>query len=189
MIEIKDLIEIGKFQKTHALKGELNAILEIDPSFLENGNAMIIEDDGILVPYFVDSVRGKGKTSYLIKIKGIEDENTAKEFVNKNIYAIKAEASEYFEYENEEELISENELAGYEICDAKGNRIGEIDYIDSSTANVLFVVKDNEDEKIFIPAIDEFIIELDKNNKIIKMELPEGLLDLNSKNKKNETEF
>ena len=41
MIEVNDIVAIGKFQKTHALKGELNAILEIDSEFLEEGNAII----------------------------------------------------------------------------------------------------------------------------------------------------
>ena len=33
MIKEEDTIKIGKFQKTHALKGELNALLDIDPEY------------------------------------------------------------------------------------------------------------------------------------------------------------
>ena len=35
MIKEEELIEIGKFQKTHALKGELNALLDVGPEYLE----------------------------------------------------------------------------------------------------------------------------------------------------------
>ncbi len=59
MIEVNDIVAIGKFQKTHALKGELNAILEIDSEFLEEGNAIIAEIDGIYVPFYIKSIRKK----------------------------------------------------------------------------------------------------------------------------------
>lgn len=65
MIEEKDIKAIGKFQKTHALKGELNAILDIDSEYVSEGNAVVVDIDGIFVPFFASSVRPKGSTSYL----------------------------------------------------------------------------------------------------------------------------
>ena len=51
MIEEKDLTPVGKFLKTHALKGELNAILEIDPEFFTEGYPLVIDVDGAFVPF------------------------------------------------------------------------------------------------------------------------------------------
>ena len=74
MIKEEDTLIIGKFQKTHALKGELNAIIDIDPECFVEGKPLIVEIDGILVPFYVDTYRKKGSLSILIKLDGIESE-------------------------------------------------------------------------------------------------------------------
>lgn len=184
MIESKDIVTIGKFQKTHALKGELNAILDVDPSFIEEGNAMIVEIEGIFVPFFAESIREKGKTSYLIKIKGVDDELTAKEFVNQSIYGLKTKIADYLEVDPDE-LKSDDDLIDYLILNSDGKEIGRVERIDSSTANVLFIINTQDDETVYIPAAEEFIKEIDDEGKRIIMQLPEGLIDLNSKKEDN----
>lgn len=179
MIEQKNITAIGKFQKTHALKGELNAILDIDAAFLSEGNAVIVELDGIFVPFFASSIRPKGNTSYLVKLDGIDSEEEARRFVNKIIYALKSELAPFLEVE-EEDIADEDELIGYEIIDHDTNNvIGEIEAIDSSTSNLLFIVASPSGDTIYIPAAEEFVVEIDDEGKKIYMRLPEGLIDLN----------
>lgn len=179
MITSNEIKAIGKFQKTHALKGELNAILDIDPEYVTDGNAIVVDIDGIFVPFFASSIRPKGATSYLIKLDGIDSEEDARQFVNKIIYGIKNELASFLEID-EEDIMDEDELEGYEIIDDQTNEsIGKIESIDSSTENLLFVVETNEGETVYIPAVDDFIIEVDDNEKIIRMNLPTGLVDLN----------
>lgn len=182
MIESRDITAIGKFQKTHALKGELNALLDIDPGYVEDGNALIMDVDGIYVPFFATGVRPKGTNSYLVKLDGIDSEEEARQFVNKEIYAVKKNVADYLDLD-EDEIADEDELIGYMIIDEEtGKEIGEIEDIDDSTQNLLFVVKSEDGEVIFIPAVDEFIMEIDEDRKVIIMNLPAGLLDLNIKN-------
>ncbi len=69
MIEKKDIVEIGKFQKTHALKGELNALLNVPEEYVEDGNPLIVEMDGILVPFYTESFRSNDATSFLHKLQ------------------------------------------------------------------------------------------------------------------------
>ena len=181
MIDEKDIKSVGKFQKTHALKGELNAILDIDPQYVEEGNAIILDVDGIFVPFFASSVRPKGSTSYLIKLDGIDSEEEAKPFVNKIIYGIKSELAAFLDLE-EDDILEDDDMVGYRIIDeANGSEIGKVESLDSSTDNLLFVVITGDGEEIFIPAAEEFVDEINDDEKIIKMSLPDGLLDLNKK--------
>ena len=167
MIEHSNISAIGKFQKTHALKGELNAILDIDPIFLEEGNAAIVEIDGILVPFYTASVRPKGSTSFLIRLDGIDTEGEAKNFVNKIIYALKSELASFLDVD-ESEITDDEDLIGYQIFDIESNEpIGRITGIDSSTSNLLFIVESADGEEIFVPAADEFIISIDDEKKLI----------------------
>lgn len=176
MILTSDIRQIGKFQKTHALKGELNMITELDPEYFIEGNPLIVESDGINVPYFVESIRPKGTSSHLVKLQGINSEQEASKFVNKDIYILKKDAEDWID-----ELEEENDLTGYKIIDNQnGNEIGIIEGEINISDNYLFIVKTLKEEEILIPDNDDFIIEIDPETQIIKMELPDGLLDLNA---------
>ena len=180
MIESKDTTAVGRFQKTHALKGELNAILDVDAEFFSDGNPAIVEIDGILVPFYMDSIRPKGSTSYLVKLDGIDSEDEARQFVNHTIYAEKSKLAEYLDVD-EEEIRDSDDLEGYKVVDhTSGDIIGTVSSLDTSTANTLFIVDNENGDQIFIPAVDDLITEIDDENRIIYMNLPQGLIDLNN---------
>lgn len=184
MIEAKDITPIGKFQKTHALKGELNTILDIDHCFLLEGNSLIVEIDGIYVPFFTTGVRPKGSSSFLIKLDGIENEEEAHTFVNKTIYASKSQLAPFLNVD-ENDFTDSDESIGYKIVDDySGNVIGTIEEIDDTTNNLLFIVATEDGEELYIPAAEEFIFETDDDSRTIRMRLPDGLLDLNIKQDK-----
>ena len=50
--------------------------------------------------------------------------------------------------------------------------------IDDSTANVLFVISLDNGHQVLIPAVDNFISDIDIDNKIIEFNVPQDLLDL-----------
>lgn len=177
MITEEEIISVGKFQKTHALKGELNMISQIDLEYYLQGNPLIVEYDGILVPYFVESVRPKGNTSYLVKLKGVDSEEEANIFVNETVYMLKKDADEWIE----EDFMDKHELIGYQIFDAEtGNNIGTIEDVEDSTVNILLIVKTADNQEIYIPLNEELVKEFLNEEKIIKMLIPDGLLNINN---------
>lgn len=178
MIRKEDIVTIGKFQKTHALKGELNMISDIDSEYFMEGNPLIVENDGILVPFYVESIRPKGTTSYLVKLEGINSEEEASIFVNNEISILKKDAEEWLD-DTFEDL---GELIGYSVIEDKTRvEIGRVERIDDSTSNILLILTDKDDEQIYIPFNEDLIVEIDDENQVIKMNLPEGLVDLNTK--------
>lgn len=177
MIEKKDITPIGKFQKTHALKGELNAILDIDPEYFLTGNPLIVEIDGIFVPFYAETIRNKGTYSYLIKLQGIDQEETAREFVNKEILMLTKDADDWLDAE-EEDI---DGFIGYSVINKlTDENIGKIEFINQETENILFGIKDSNSDIFYIPAVEDFISEIDYEGKRIKMDLPEGLLEINN---------
>ena len=182
MIEEKNLTAVGKFQKTHALKGELNVILDIDPDFFIDDNPLIVNIDGAFVPFYIESVRGKGATTSLVKLEGIDNLDEAKVLVNSTIFVDRQKLKDYFE-DNGEELFLEDDLTGYRVIDEKEGEVGTILRVDDSTQNVLFVIEDKEGEEIYIPVADDFIVAIDEDKQEIIATLPEELLNLNRKEK------
>ncbi len=174
MIEREETVEIGKFQRTHGLKGELNALIEVCPEYVEDGNPLVLEIEGILVPFYAESVRPKGQLSYLVKLDGIDTQEEAAAFVN---CAILAERELLTEYVDEEELMLSEELAGFQVVDITHGELGEVERIDDSTENVLLIVR-RGDEEIMIPFVDTFIEEINPQERVIRVSLPEGLMEL-----------
>lgn len=179
MIKEEEISAVGKLQKTHALKGELNVMLDIDPEYLEEGNPAIIDIDGIYVPFYAESIRTKGSFSYLVKFEGINSEFEAKKLVNKTIYARKDKLKEYMDENYDEDFTLYDDLIGCTIVDAEKGEIGKVVEIDSNTENELFIVEKPDGETVYIPLTEDFIDEIDEDSKIIRMNLPEGLLELN----------
>lgn len=179
MIKDSEITAVGKLQKTHALRGELNVLLDIDPEYLAQGNPAIIDVDGIFVPFFAESVRPKGHFSFLVKFDGIDSEIEAKRLVNKTIYALRDRLKEYISENYDEQYALYDDLIGWTIIDTEHGEIGKVSEIDSNTENELFIVETPDGKTIYIPLTEDFIDEIDEDAKIIRMTLPAGLLDLN----------
>ena len=176
MIRDEELVEIGTFFKPHGIKGEMSARLdyEIEPSDIR---CIVVDTDGIFVPWFIESWRRKGRDGYLLKLDGIEDEKMASRFSNHEIYAIRAELPEIMD-DVDSDGVYLHDLEGFSV-EADGVNIGKITTIDDSTANILFHILNDEGQTVFVPFAEEWINEIDTAGKVIKMTLPEGILNLN----------
>ena len=70
-----------------------------------------------------------------------------------------------------------HEVIGFTIKDKNFGEVGVIKAINDSTAQALFEI-DRNGVEILIPMNDEFIVKVDKPNKTIEVETPEGLIEL-----------
>ncbi len=70
-----------------------------------------------------------------------------------------------------------HEVIGYKVIDANFGEVGDIVRINDKAAQPLFEIERNGTE-IFIPMVDDFIKKVDRENKTIQVETPEGLIAL-----------
>jgi 16S rRNA processing protein RimM len=63
------------------------------------------------------------------------------------------------------------------VVDSKTGPLGTVDAVDDSTPNILFQVRDGGRERI-IPANPEWITRVDRKNRTLMYNLPEGLTEL-----------
>lgn len=181
MIRPEEVIRIGKLLKPHGVKGELSMLCENDCfDRSEDCDYLICDMDGILVPFFIDSYRFKSNTSLLIKFDDIDTVEQAERMAGVNVYFPKE-----FIGEEDMEGLPEEFLSNYTVSDVHLGDIGTIDHIDDSTINTLLIIK-NGGREIMIPFHEEFIKDIDEQNHHIVMELPEGLVQLNSDKTANE---
>ena len=177
MITRDELIAIGHYNKPHGVAGELSATVDVELEVWSGLSCLVSDIDGIFVPFFVNAVRPKSVDTMLLTIDGIENEKEAARLVNRDIYALKRDYQQE-SIDADADGYPLDFFIGFELRDSDGSRVGEITDVDEQTENAIFVV-DRDGSEIMVPATDDLIVEFDVDNKLMVMDLPEGLLDLN----------
>ena len=175
MIKKENTLPIGKLIKPHGLRGELSFEFSTD-IFKVEAPYFICDIEGILVPFFIESYHLRGNNSGFIKFEGVDSNEDAKELSGVSLYLERTFLPADFSLCDVQGL---EFYVGYQITDQDGNKIGEIISIDDSTENILFNVLSDAKNEILIPASDDYILELNDEEGIIRMDIPEGLLGLN----------
>ena len=169
MIKAEDVYKIGRIGKAHGIKGEVS--LQFDDDIFDRVDAdyLVLDVDGILVPFYMEEYRFRNDSVCLVKFCDIDTQQRAAELTGCDVYFPRALAEEA------DEMPSLASLVGFDIIEAKGNgRVGTIAAIDDQTANILFELEDGT----LIPANDDLITDIDWEGKRITMNIPKGLLEL-----------
>lgn len=178
MISRDDVIQVGKTLRPHGLKGELSASTEFDIDF-DALRCIVLDIDGILVPFFIESWRTKSADVSLLTIDGIDDDTKASALSNKEIYILATDAEKAGLTTDDDDVLYFSELPGFTIMASDGEKIGIVRRVDDSTSNVVLSVETPTGEEVLIPFAEEFVEGIDKQNKLIMLDLPDGILDLN----------
>ena len=169
MIRAEEVYKIGRLGKAHGVKGEVSFQFDDDIFDRVDADYLVLDIDGILVPFFMEEYRFRNDTVCLVKFCDIDTQQRAQELTGCDVYFPRALAEEA------EEMLSLASLVGFEIVDASnGNTVGNIVAIDDSTINLLFELEDGT----LIPTSDELIEDIDAKQRTIRMNIPEGLLDI-----------
>ena len=169
MIRKEEVYKIGRIGKAHGVKGEVSFMFDDDVFDRVDADYLVLELDGILVPFFMEEYRFRSDSTALVKFEDIDTQDRARELTNCDVYFPRQLA------DDDDEVLTYTFLVGFHIIDAKTKKnIGAIASIDDSTTNILFELEDGR----LIPASEELITDIDKDKKTIPINLPEGILDL-----------
>lgn len=169
MIRKEEVYKIGRLGKVHGIKGEISFLLDDDVFDRVDADYLVLDVDGILVPFFIEEYRFKTDSNVLMKFDGIDTQERARELTGCDVYFPRALA------ESDEDNLSWAEMIGYSLVDAQNRQnIGTIDAVDDSTINILFELEDGR----LIPASEELITNIDTQKHQIEINLPEGILEL-----------
>lgn len=170
MIQEEDLYRIGKITRTHGVKGELSCTFTDDVWDRADADYVFLLLDGCFVPFFFEEWRFRSDAVCLFKFRDVDTIERAEELCGAEVWFPHALTPETGDAELSDMPL--RRLTGYAVV-ADGERIGEIESVDDSTVNVLFVLSDGR----LIPAAEPFITSIDAQGRTVYMTLPEGLLD------------
>lgn len=169
----KDCFYLGKVAKKYSFKGEVLVYLDTDePELYTELESMFVEINGHLVPFFIERSSIHREKFLRTQFEDMDSEEIADTIVGKDVYLPltmlpKLEGNKFYYHE----------IVGFDAIDQRLGNFGTILRISDNGIQALFEVqKDNA--VILIPLIDEFIIEVNRENKSILFNTPEGLIDL-----------
>lgn len=168
-----DCFYLGKIAKKFSFKGEILAYLDTDePELYENLESVFVESNGHLIPFFIENSYLHKNDFLRIKFEDIESEEDANSLLGSALYLPlemlpKLEGNKFYFHE----------VIGFEVEDLKHGPIGTLMSINDSAAQALFIIEHLGSE-ILIPMIDPFIHKVDRANKKLILDTPEGLIDL-----------
>lgn len=173
MIRQEEVFRIGRIGRPHGIKGEVIFMFNDDVFDQVDADYLILQVDGILVPFFIEEYRFRTDESVLLKLEGIDTQEQARELTHCEVFFPRALAPD------QEEGVSWAQIVGFLIVNAAGLMpIGTIASVDESTENVLLEVTSDTGKELLIPAASALIQDIDEAHQVIIMDLPEGLLSL-----------
>ena len=168
----EDCYLLGKITRRHGLAG--NVILKLDtdqPEIYNKLDSIFVEINGLLVPFFIAKTSYSKTDALNISFKN-SSEALVDQSLGKDVYLPLASlpklTGKQFYY---------HEIIGYSILDENNNDCGVIRSVNDQTAQAYFITN-LDGKEVVIPMIKDWILEVDRDEREIKMQLPEGLIDV-----------
>jgi 16S rRNA processing protein RimM len=173
ILKKEDCFYLGTLVKKFSFKGELMAKLDTDePELYDHLDAVFLDLKGTLVPFMIESSQFHKSELLRLKFEDIDTEADADALLKADLYLPlealpKLDGNKFYFHE----------IIGFTLRDRDFGDVGLIKGVNDTTAQPLFEVN-RDGIELLIPMNDEFIKEVNRSEKFILMELPDGLIDL-----------
>ncbi len=165
--------EIGRTGRPHGLKGEikLRVAEEMEELLFDNEVFFVRVGNQAPVPYFLEEIRAGG--ALIAKFQGIENPEQARIISNCELLL----PAKIVELLGPEKTSPYDHFIGYRIIDTTAGELAQIEEVLELPQHFLARIT-HEGREVLLPLHPDFILETDDDAKLIKTDLPEGLLEL-----------
>ena len=164
------LVTIGRVIKARGLRGEIKveSLSNVSDRFKFLHEVTLELKNGKNINFNIEYSRISG-VNIIFKLNGIDNRDAAEKlrgaYINVKLDNVAPlEDNSYYNFD----------LVGMGVFDSDNNKIGSVTRIEQYPANDVIVVE-KETEEVMIPAIKEFIVDVDLKSKKLTINLPEGL--------------
>lgn len=162
-------VYIGEIKRTHGVRGEVQLKLR-DGIELNTGKIkflLLSEKNAQPVPWFPEKFTPYAG-GFIVKFETVNTEKDARRFAGSKVFC-DAEAAE------ETEEVS---LEGFEVEDENMGVIGNVASVMEYPSQIILAVITKDGKEILLPYNEQFVVEVDEEEKRIIYSAPEGLLDV-----------
>ncbi len=167
------MIAVGKIIRFQGNKGELRfKFYPGGEKLLAPGERIYVGPEERAVPYRVESIR-RQKGFFVVKLEKIDSLEAALELSGQEMAIEEEKLPELCEGE-----YYEHQIKGCSVLTKEDEEVGRVVGFWEIRGKTLMVV-DNQGKEILIPFEAAICYEVDLNQRIVRIDPPEGLLDLN----------
>jgi len=167
-----EMIEVGKIVNTRGVKGEVKVLPWADePGFFGKLRSVAVlgENGKPDVFYNIETAR-VFKNCALLMLSGVDDVVAAQALKGKTLYISKTDLPElpggsYYV----------RDIIGLTVATAGGEELGVVEDVFQTGAHDLYFIRKPDGSELYLPAVKEFVKEIDMARRRICVELPEGL--------------
>ncbi|WP_416826871.1 ribosome maturation factor RimM [Ectobacillus polymachus] len=168
-------LNVGKIVNTHGIRGELRVMSRTD--FPEErykvGNKLFVFKETSFEPIEVTVTSHRVHKAFdLLTFDGYDDVNDVEQFKGA---LLKVSDQQLVELDEGEYYY--HEIIGCRVSTESGEEIGTITEILSPGANDVWVVKQKNGKEVYIPYIDQVVLQIKPKEKLVTIALMEGLLE------------
>jgi len=169
---LDDYFYLGKIINPNGFKGKVNAYLDTDdPEFYGDLKSVFLLINGLPVPYFIDSIHTLNNKA-IVALEGIDTLEKARLLTQVELYLSLDElpplSGNQFYY---------HEVKDFLVVDKKYGKLGKIEEVLEYPNQAVFQIMVNGKE-VLIPISSEIIRKVDRKNKEIHIEAPDGLIEI-----------
>ncbi|MDR1458837.1 MAG: ribosome maturation factor RimM [Bacteroidales bacterium] len=167
-----DYFYVGKITKKFGIKGELVVYIDSDePEKYHTMESVFFNIEGEPIPFFIEQIKIKSKNQIIVLFKSI-DNTTASYYVNTDLYLpmsmLPTLTGNKFYY---------HEIKGFTVIDKNEGNLGICNEIIDYPHQAIMLILHPKGE-ILIPLAGDYVKNVDRENKTIEIETPQGLIDL-----------
>lgn len=162
-------IKIGRIVNAVALRGEVKVYnYSSYKERYEELDRIIVEGKA----YEIEKVRYQ-QQMVILKLAGVNDRNAAEAMKNKDVFITEEDLQEL-----PEDTFYIRDLIGLEVLDLEtGEAIGRLKDVLQPSNQDVYVVKRPEGSDVLIPAVSEFVKEVNVKEGFVKVHLIEGMIE------------
>jgi 16S rRNA processing protein RimM len=166
-------VYLGKLSNTHGIKGEvkIHSKLEDSAFYLQKGEVIVLKYGKQFLEFKIIGHRVHKKMD-MVRFEGINDINEVEKYKGCNVYFYEQEKREV---ELEEGQVLVGSLLQCEVVTTEGETLGKVIEVFNTGSSDILRVEGAKD--CLIPYIHSVVVGEDFENKIITVELIEGLVE------------
>jgi 16S rRNA processing protein RimM len=169
----EDCFFLGHISRKHGYKGEIIAVFDTDQNekYRDLESILLLVQDE-LIPFFIEELAQNSKGHFILRLEDVESQEDAEALIGREIYlpleVLPPLSGKAFYF---------HEVIGFEMVDHEKGSIGHCVSVNDQSNQPIFHIQNGSIE-ILIPAVDDFIDSINREEKKIFLRAPEGLIDI-----------
>lgn len=167
---MEEFLQVGVISSTHGIRGEVKVFPTTDdPLRFKKLKKVLLDTGKERLELEIQSVKFF-KQFVIVKFRGIDNINDIERYKGKSLLVPREDA---VELDEDEYYIAD--LIGMEVFTGEG-RFGVLKDVMETGANEVYIIDSDEHGEVLVPAIHDCILDVDIEEKVMKIRLLDGLI-------------